>query len=117
MSADSLSTIGRGVLAGAKMPYQPSIAKSGKPASSMVGRSGAEGERVAQVWRQRLDLAGARLRQRRRQIVEHEGDATAHQVGHGRRTAAIGHVRGLDAGALDQKLGGDCWELPVAAEA
>ena len=56
MSADSLSTIGRGVLAGAKMPYQPSIAKSGKPDSSMVGRSGAEGERVAQVWASALTL-------------------------------------------------------------
>ena len=43
------SRSGRGVFAGAKMPYQPSIAKSGKPASSMVGRSGADGERLAQV--------------------------------------------------------------------
>ena len=38
------------------MPYQPSMAKSGKPASSMVGRSGAEGERVAQVWASALTL-------------------------------------------------------------
>src|SRR5882724_8381446 len=56
MSADSLSTIGLGVLAGEKMPYQPSMAKSGKPDSSMVGRSGAEGERVAQVWASVLTL-------------------------------------------------------------
>ena len=38
------------------------------------------------------------LRQRRRQVVEHEEDVAAEQVVHGGRRAAVGHMVELDAG-------------------
>src|SRR4029450_12939573 len=111
MSAESLSTIGLGVLAGAKMPYQPSMAKSGKPASSMVGRSGAEGERVAQVWGSAFTLparaagTAARGGTRPGRVLDHEGAAPAHRVGLGGRAAGIGYVCRLHAGAPDHEFG------------
>ena len=107
MSAESLSTIGSrrpGRCEDAVPAFDGEVGEARLLHGRQVGR---RGRALGAGLGQRLDLAGARRRQCRRQIVEHERDAAAHQVRHGGRAAAVGDVRRLHAGAPDHELGGD----------
>ncbi len=61
-----------------------------------------------------IELAGLDLLQRRAERIEHEGHAAAHQVLQRRPRAAIGHMRGLDAGARLEQLAGQMVGRAVA---
>ncbi len=85
-----------GVPAGAIMPYQFSIRRSGMPTSAVVGTSGAVGARSRRAERDRAQRAGLDVRQQHRQIEEGHLHLLAEQIVDGRRGAAIGHVHDVD---------------------
>src|SRR5882757_8109324 len=106
MSADSLSTIGRGVLAGAKMPYQPSI-----------GRSGAEGERVAQVWASALTLPARACGSADGRLSNMKVTRPLIRSGMAAELPRYGTCVALMPARLTKSSAATCWELPGAAEA
>ena len=114
-------TIGAGVPAGATMPCHMSRSRPGKPASAMVGTSGRGVDALLAADGDDAKLAGLRLLADRDVGGEQEIDAAGHDVGRGRRGAAIGHVhhRHADAGlehlAEDLTAGADALRAEAQA--
>src|SRR5262249_11812114 len=102
----SLAMIGAGVPAGASSPNQAVASKPGKPASTMVGRSGDDGARVSEGTASGRTLP-SRERQRRDGTGEHHGQATAEQVRHHRCVAAVGDMLDVKAGHGLVQLAGE----------
>src|SRR5215813_12654368 len=91
----NFATTADGVFAGANNPYQLSATVSGE---TLLGERGDVGQqRVAAGGggADRLELAGANMRQQHRRIGEQRGDLPAEKIRQGRRGAAIGHVQKL----------------------
>ena len=109
--------IGSGVPAGANSANQAVASKPGKPASTMVGRSGDDGARVSEVTASGRTLPVARERQCRDGTGEHHGQATAEQIRHDSRNAAVGDMLDVDAGhGLVQLARRDAAVVPTPAE-
>ena len=112
----SLSMISAGVFLGAPTPNQH--------ARLVARHEFAHGRDVRQRLRarrgghrQRAQLAGPDVLDRRGQAVEHDLHLPAEQIGQRRRRAAIGHVNHVDAGHHLEQLAGDMWPGSIAADA
>ena len=109
----SLSTISAGVFLGAPTPYQRArlvarheIAHGRNVRQRLRARRGGH--------RQRAQLAGPDVLDRRRHGGEHDLHLPAEQIGERGRRAAIGHVDHVDAGHHLEQLAGHMGRGPVA---
>ena len=100
-----MATIFSGVPAGAIMPYQFSIKRSGMPTSAVVATSGAVGarRRAKRDWAQ---CAGLDVRQEHRQVEERHLHLLSQQIVDGRCRAAIRHVHDVDLRGQFEQLTG-----------
>ena len=88
-----------GVDFGTQNACQNDSASSGTPASSMVGMSGADDQRVLPMMANALTVVALEIRQHLRSFRCHaQVDLAGEQVGQRRRRAAIGHQLDLRAG-------------------
>ena len=102
----SAATIAGGVPAGAIMPYQFSMRRSGMPSSTVVGTSGAVGARAVVPSAIGFSVPRLDMRQDRRQVEKRHLHLLAEQIVDGGRRAAIGHMHDVDfRGKLEQFAG------------
>ena len=95
-----------GVLAGAPIPSSRRP-RSPAPISPTVGTSGKRLRARRRRDRKRTNPAGPDVLDRRRQVVEHDLDLPAHQVGQRRHRAAVRHVQHVHPGHHLEHLAGD----------